>query len=464
MLSRRPVLRLFLGFKLKSTHFSRIIDLYSIVGTVVIGMTQTEGLDANKIRELVREVRKPDENSKKITPAERHKRFLKAAQNMWEAFGLKGNFLMEYFEAFLIEAIYLKTKDFVIGDTSSTSMNAARERDSLLTMFGLLQGYYHTEMVDGIRCHVILEARRKKYLQESDFVVLTHSSEKYIDETEENLFNLSRKLLVKHDQETTAPEEQDSFVYFLYACQKNGQLQQILDDGIERFVIKGPGSLHVKYPEPCFTKNNFPLPDSVKIKSDSRPQSAPEPQSTSTNTGKKGHPPKPFITRLQQIPGSTWISFGCLVLFSLSLMLYLGMFRHLSQRNNIIQRISVLNSSVVLSPGEYEQLQIFVYAEDPELEPDWDALQCRSNDAPLIATAKSNDGAESRTWTTAWSVLAAHDWVADLPFYGSVTVEGGEAEDVTVTVSVVEAPEQLHESYFPELPKDVGSASADPTP
>ena len=114
----------------------------------------------------------------------------------------------------------------------------------------------------------------------------------------------------------------------------------------------------------------------------------------------------------------------------------------------------------MLSPGEYAPLYISVCAEDPELDPDWDALQCHSNDAPLITTAKASDWAESRTWTTAWNVLAAQDWMADLPYSGSVTVEGGTAEAVTVPVSVVDAADSSHETYLPEPPVCVDSGDA----
>ena len=148
----------------------------------------------------------------------------------------------------------------------------------------------------------------------------------------------------------------------------------------------------------------------------------------------------------------------CLAACVAAIILAAGLYQYFTQQSNVIQRISVSNSSVVLSPGEYAPLYISVCAEYSELDPNWDALQCRSNDAPLIATAKSSDWVESRTWTTAWNVLAARDWAADLPYSGSVTVEGGKAETVTVLVTVV--TDSNYESYLPESPERVDSGDA----
>lgn len=111
---------------------------------------------------------------------------------------------------------------------------------------------------------------------------------------------------------------------------------------------------------------------------------------------------------------------------------------YLPQRSNVIQEIMVLNPYLELSPGDYGRLLIAAIGEDPDLDPDLSSLQCHSNDNPLITTAKVNDWAEGNDWTMTWYVLAAQDWTADLPYNGSVSVEGGKAEKVTVPVYVVD--------------------------
>ena len=124
------------------------------------------------------------------------------------------------------------------------------------------------------------------------------------------------------------------------------------------------------------------------------------------------------------------------LLIVLPLIVYFALY--LPQRSNVIQEIMVLNPYLELSPGDYGRLLITAIGEDPDLDPDLSSLQCHSNDNPLITTAKVNDWAEGNDWTMTWYVLAAQDWTADLPYNGSVSVEGGKAEKVTVPVYVVD--------------------------
>ena len=145
-----------------------------------------------------------------------------------------------------------------------------------------------------------------------------------------------------------------------------------------------------------------------------------------------------LLQRFRNLPIFAKISIFSVGAFLIVLLLIVYFAWYLPQRSNVIQEIMVLNPYLELSPGDYGRLLIAAIGEDPDLDPDLSSLQCHSNDNPLITTAKVNDWAEGNDWTMTWYVLAAQDWTADLPYNGSVSVEGGKAEKVTVPVYVVD--------------------------
>lgn len=319
--------------------------------------------------------------------------------------------------------------------------------DITLMSLGLLKGYEYQNTKIG--------ERRDKFLQESDyFENLYHGKYQSYDEAKHS-FGSSKSGIatVKDGLDSREKNYIRPVAKWIYAHPKETTklIEQIKKSPEQYFIIQKTENDKDKY---------LPiLPELIHKKAESDVP-APERQPTSTNDGKKDNASSPFVMRLRQIPGSTWVSLGCLILCAVSVTLYLVLPWYFAQQSNVIQHISVSNSSVVLSPGEYAPLYISVYAETSKLDPDWDALQCHSNDAPLITTAKASDWAESKTWTTAWNVLAARDWAADLPYSGSVTVEGGKAEAVTVPVTVVDAADSSYEAYLPEPPERVDSGDA----
>lgn len=170
----------------------------------------------------------------------------------------------------------------------------------------------------------------------------------------------------------------------------------------------------------------------------SRSKPNPEPDPTPAPSEEKVPLAAKLLQRFRNLPIFAKISIFSVGAFLIVLLLIVYFAWYLPQRSNVIQEIMVLNPYLELSPGDYGRLLIAAIGEDPDLDPDLSSLQCHSNDNPLITTAKVNDWAEGNDWTMTWYVLAAQDWTADLPYNGSVSVEGGKAEKVTVPVYVVD--------------------------
>ena len=170
----------------------------------------------------------------------------------------------------------------------------------------------------------------------------------------------------------------------------------------------------------------------------SRSKPNPEPDPTPAPSEEKVPLAAKLLQRFRNLPIFAKISIFSVGAFLIVLLLIVYFAWYLPQRSNVIQEIMVLNPYLELSPGDYGRLLITAIGEDPDLDPDLSSLQCHSNDNPLITTAKVNDWAEGNDWTMTWYVLAAQDWTADLPYNGSVSVEGGKAEKVTVPVYVVD--------------------------
>lgn len=344
------------------------------------------------------------------------------------------------------------------------------ERDILLMSYGFLEGY-----VDAAN----LTERRKKYCQN---VGIRHSDNdmplaQYWSDINKNLFSKENAIITalttrletevaRRGGQLGYIEQAADLLYNDYPApnylSRNGY-RKCEQDGQTFYVPLSKSELQVIASSTKERKaemtgdNSGTKPESSNPISDSPPELNPEPQPAPVNEEKKNLV-RSLMMRLRKYPVSVWTSIICLAACVAIIILAAGLYQCFTQQSNVIQRISVSNSSVMLSPGEYAPLYISVCAEDPELDPDWDALQCRSSDAPLITTAKASDWAENRTWTTAWNVLAARDWAADLPYSGFVTVEGGKAEAVTVPVTVV--TDSSYETYLPEPPERVDSGDA----
>lgn len=348
-------------------------------------------------------------------------------------------------------------------------VNNPVDRDILLMAYGFLDGY-----VDAAN----LTERRKKYCQN---VGIRHSDNdmllaQYWSDINKNLSSKENAIITalteRLEKEVARRggklgyiEQAAELLYDDYPapnylsengyrkCEQDGQTFYVPLSKSELQVIAS--STKERKAEMTSDNSGTRLESSNPI-SDSPPGRNPEPQPTPVNEEKKNLV-RSLIVRLRKYPISVWMSVICALVCVCSVAVILYFVLYYPQQSNVIQRISVSNSSVMLSPGEYTPLYISVYAEDPESDPDWDALQCHSSDASLITTAKASDWAESRTWTAAWNVLAARDWAADLPYSGSVTVEGGKAEAVTVPVTVVDAADSSYEAYLPEPPVRVDS-------
>lgn len=395
--------------------------------------------DVTNIAELVARFRKPNANESLEDIAKR----------AWGVLQLQGEPSLTSFEAFLIEAISLH----VSSEEGTLTRDGARKRDLTLLAFGLLEGYYHTEHRSDGEHYVPVDERRMKYLRTSDYLELNYPG-KY----SKNDISKGRRFAPWGTITQSDSRCQRDLVEYLTTLDKRNSCTKVMQTGIEKHtrLVTLPNGFTVRQiilPKPCFTKENFPPQSLTKTNTTS---SSPLSQKLAKNKPKGEQQAERQEKRLI----AARASMICLAACVAAIILSAGLYQYFTQRSNVIQRISVSNSSVVLSPGEYAPLYISVYAEDPELDPDWDALQCHSNDAPLITTAKTSDWAESRTWTTAWNVLAARDWAADLPYSGSVTVGGGKAEAVTVPVSVVDTADSSYEAYLPEPPVRVDSGDA----
>lgn len=398
--------------------------------------------DVTNIVELVARFRKPNANESLEDIAKR----------AWGVLQLQGEPSLTSFEAFLIEAISLHVSS-KSGEEGTLTRDEARKRDLALLAFGLLEDYYHTEHRSDGEHYVPVDERRMTYLRASDYLELNYPGKYSKDDISKGRRFAPWGTITQSDS-----RRQRELAKYLTALDKRNSCTKVMQTGIEkhtRLVTLPNGSTvrQIILPKPCFTEENFPPQSLTKTNTTS---SSPLSQKLAKNKPKGEQQAERQEKRLI----AARASMICLAACVAAIILSAGLYQYFTQRSNVIQRISVSNSSVVLSPGEYAPLYISVYAEDPELDPDWDALQCRSNDAPLITTAKASDWAESRTWTTAWNVLAARDWAADLPYSGSVTVEGGTAEAVTVPVNVVDAADSNHEAYLPEPPERVDSGDA----
>lgn len=398
--------------------------------------------DVTNIVELVARFRKPNANESLEDIAKR----------AWGVLQLQGEPSLTSFEAFLIEAISLHVSS-KSGEEGTLTRDEARKRDLALLAFGLLEDYYHTEHRSDGEHYVPVDERRMTYLRASDYLELNYPGKYSKDDISKGRRFAPWGTITQSDSRC-----QRELAKYLTALDKRNSCTKVMQTGIEkhtRLVTLPNGSTvrQIILPKPCFTKENFPPQNLTKTNTTS---SSPLSQKLAKNKPKGKQQTGRQETRLVAARASMICLAACVAI----IILAAGLYQYFTQRSNVIQHISVSNSSVVLSPGEYTPLYISVYTEDPELDPDWDALQCRSNDAPLITTAKASDWAESRTWTTAWSVLAARDWAADLPYSGSITVDGGKAEAVTVPVTVVDAADSSHETYLPEPPERVDSGDA----
>lgn len=396
--------------------------------------------DVTNIVELVARFRKPNANESLEDIAKR----------AWGVLQLQGEPSLTSFEAFLIEAISLHVSS-KSGEEGTLTRDEARKRDLALLAFGLLEGYYHTEHRSGGEHFVPVDERRMTYLRASDYLELNYPGKYSKDDISKGRRFAPWGTITQSDSRC-----QRDLAKYLTALDKRNSCTKVMQTGIEkhtRLVTLPNGSTvrQIILPKPCFTKENFPPQSLTKTNTTS---SSPLSQKLAKNKPKGEQQTGRQEARLVAVRASMICLAACVA----AIILAAGLYQYFTQQSNVIQRISVSNSSVVLSPGEYAPLYISVCAEDPELDPDWDALQCHSSDAPLITTAKASDWAESRTWTTAWNVLAARDWAADLPYSGSVTVEGGKAETVTVLVTVV--TDSNYESYLPESPERVDSGDA----
>lgn len=95
--------------------------------------------------------------------------FSNLVSNMWNILKIKGSYNVIAFEASLIKMIqcFLGIRD---NNTAKPTIQKAKKHDLLLLMFGLLDGYYHTELDDsGDWITITADERVSRYVEKSDY-------------------------------------------------------------------------------------------------------------------------------------------------------------------------------------------------------------------------------------------------------------------------------------------------------
>lgn len=251
---------------------------------------EEKGID-DLINDLVWPEKSGRENSKELI-------FEDIVPELWSAFKLKGKSDLASFEAFLIKVI-IDIYEVKIGNLGYTNRSNAKKRDSCLLAFGLLRGYYHTDIKDGNRKHIKLDDRRIEYLNSSDFTMIDYGRPYKEIEAEEkiakpgkqptplNTLNSSNNKrvdelikhlqhLVKRDRVQSLMDGADAFVQpFILP---NGELEkQVVDLIITEELLDKQKVRRVVLPEPIYTLANFSRQSDQDIEpAKDNPQEAPQ--------------------------------------------------------------------------------------------------------------------------------------------------------------------------------------------
>lgn len=123
------------------------------------------------IVDVLDEIRKPNGNKKSNT-----KTFEDIVPFAWKKLGLEGTPNPVALEKLLVNLI-LDIYDVEKAENNDKKRVMAQNRDVSLLMFGLLDGYYHTEEKNGKKVNIPSEERYERYLNDGYFIKLDYLGE-----------------------------------------------------------------------------------------------------------------------------------------------------------------------------------------------------------------------------------------------------------------------------------------------
>lgn len=167
------------------------------------------------------------------------KLFEEIVSDNWRLFGFKEEPSLIQFEAFLMSVIlHFSTKDCT---TPHEEKRIIKKKEELLLMFGLLDGYYHTDIdFMGIKFPIPEEERRKKYVEDGNFIEVKSTQDKV-----NSLYRKFRRELNCND---------GYFLLYFFRKIKNGSIQKIIRECTKtppQIIILPNGESRIELPKPC---------------------------------------------------------------------------------------------------------------------------------------------------------------------------------------------------------------------
>lgn len=368
-------------------------------------MTGKSVLTRGAVIDFLDEIRKPNGNKKSNT-----KTFEDVVPDALEKLGLKGTLNTTALEKLLVNLI------LNIYDVEKTENNKKREtaknRDASLLMFGLLDGYYHTEEKDGKKVNVSSEERNERYLNDSDFIKLDYPGEgtyqeiKIKDKERKTKSNsaqprpLNKLTKIAGDCKIKISRE-------LFKLIEGGSYKKYMDES------QGPDNVvtPINLPKPYYTLDNFsPISESESALADNLADD----DTAGKNEGSIAPVPAKIPWRLK-LP----IILAGIAMVPLISALSIIIYNYLTTPPEIEEIAAKTN--ILVSPGEKEYLELDIHPNSA----DWGQLGSKIGNEDLVGI--TND----------WCAVGL-DGLGDKDSDStSIVIWGGKAEPALVTVTVV---------------------------
>lgn len=203
-------------------------------------------LTKSNIVRVLDEIRKP--NGKEHT---NDKTFAQIVPDVWNKLGLEGKPSQVLLERLLINLI-LTMYDAEKETLDIEKRIKAKQRDFSLLMFGLLDGYYHTEEKCGKQVNVRSEDRYERYLNDGYYISLDYSDEGTYQEIKEK----DKKRNIK--SKSAQPRPLNSLTKIAGSCKTEiaGKLLKLINSKDYKQYMRG--TMPIDLPKPYYTLANFP--------------------------------------------------------------------------------------------------------------------------------------------------------------------------------------------------------------
>lgn len=384
---------------------------------------------------ILDDIRKPNGNKKSNT-----KSFEDIVPIVWKGLGLKGTPNPAALEELLVNLI-LRLYDVEKTENNEKMRKTAQNRDISLLMFGLLDGYYHTEEKNGKRVNVLSEERYERYLNDGDFIELDYPGEGSYQEIK--IKDKERKTKSKSAQ----PRPLNKLTKIAGVCRVEiGEklFELIRDKSYKEYMggmrEKDNAETLIDLPKPYYTLENFPpmeiSPELGLIDSpdeERTDKTHPEPKKHMLGILRSGIKKSQLlilsngIEKIQLLILISGITIVCVILA-------LTVYNHSGSEGTVfsgdvsvkehealeVDSIEILNKNIYLAPGTDAYLEMNIDPDSVQRED----LEYGSSDRTVVTTEKHH-------------IIAHEGWREDADHNIVITVQGGLMAEDKAYVTVI---------------------------